>query len=120
MQSEKRIKISYEIITPESAEQGDAEERGWYDEEGILIEVDKFDKSIGMTIAEKAADTITQHPGEEGFQASCSDFYSGIWYTAYKTEYDYETGAVTNYSFHLYGFTEDEERAIYNILKGRK
>jgi len=120
MQNEKRIRISYEIITPESAEQGDAEERGWYDEEGILIEIDKFDKSIGMTIAEKAADTITQYPGEEGFEASSSEFHVGIWYTAYKTEYDYETGAVTNYSFHLYGFTEDEERAIYNILKGKK
>jgi hypothetical protein len=43
-----RVAITFEIITEESAAQGDAEERGWLNEEGVNVEPDFYDVDDAM------------------------------------------------------------------------
>lgn len=110
---EKRIKTAYEIITPESAEEGDAEERGWEDEEGELIE--PWDTEAGQTVVEAAIEWLsTRGP----FEAPQSQFRPGAWYISYGGQ-DAD-GSYTNYSYHLEGFTPEEEQQIYDGLKAER
>ena len=102
-----RIRTTYEIVTPESAEQGDAEDRGWIDEEGEEIE-----PSEEEGVAEVAAAWLR----DKGIaEASSSDFHPGIWYIGH-SEQDYSTGAEETHSYHLKGFTSDEEAEVYGLL----
>ena len=106
----KRIAISYEIITPESAEHGDAEERGWIDEEGVDITPDKFDIEDGLSAASKAVNFLR----DEGVvEASSSQFHPGVWYIGQDIP-NYKTGATEIRSYHLKGFTPEEEKIIYS------
>ena len=96
------IRKSYEIITPESAEAGEAEEQGWEDEDGTEY-----------TVAE--AIRLLRHT-----EPSSSRFHHGVWYSDADGDTDYRTGAVTRYSYHLNTkgkrgrFTVAQERAIYD------
>jgi hypothetical protein len=45
-----KVAITFEIITPESAEHGDAEERGWLDKEGTSVEPDFYDVGDAMDV----------------------------------------------------------------------
>lgn len=115
--SNPRIAIAYEIITPESAEAGDTEERGWIDEEGIDMTPDKYDIEDGLTAVDKAVEFL----GDEGSQildaeASSSHFHTGIWYTAYDVNQDFKTSETENRSYHLYGFKPEEEEAIFQRI----
>lgn len=92
------IRITYEVITPESAEDGDAAERGWTDEDGEKHSV------------QSAIELLTR---SHCVHASSSSFHAGIWYTDADPDADFETGAETSQSYHLSGFSEVEERAIY-------
>lgn len=110
------IRISYEVITPESAEMGDASERGWIDEEGVVIEPDADDiENAGATlwaVVNAAVDVI-------GYKRQPSNypFVPGFtWYTESDGDEDYATGAVTYRSYHLSGFTSEEEQEIYNVV----
>ncbi len=117
----RRIKISYQIVTPESAEQGDVEEIGWSDEEGIEIEPDEiaieyyegfFEAVVGMV-----EDLITDRSG--GVEASSSSYHTGLWYTGIDPICDrafIEKGEHRIESFHLDGFTELEQVAIFRKL----
>ena len=117
----RRIKISYEIVTHESAAEGDAAERGWIDEEGVEITPDEYDlddsegdelaavvklatKTIGGCV--EASDYPRCHPGH-------------TWYTDSDGTTDYQTGDNTRQSYHLEGFSPDEELAIYAALVGK-
>lgn len=90
------IRETYEIITPESAEEGDADERGWIDEEG------------------------TEHTFREayeackGAEASSSMFHTGLWYTHYGSQ-DMHTGGYENRSLHLEA-SERFQRRLYRAL----
>ena len=108
--TQKRIRISYEIITPESAEQGDVEERGWVEEEGIAVDPDEWDREI--TEVYKTA-IFLQDVGAT--EASSSHFHPGIWYTAYG-EMNLQDGSYKNLNYHLVGFTEEEEEEIYRRI----
>lgn len=86
-----RIRVSYEVVTPESAEQGDADERGWVDEEGAIY---------GLCEAET-------HLRNEGIQqASCypltADDVAHAWLTGFPST-DYRTGAETTHDYHIEG-----------------
>ena len=109
----KRIAITYEIITPESAEAGDAEDRGWIDEEGVDVTPDTYDMDEGVTAVVKAVEFLQN---EGAFDASSSFFHEGVWYTAYAVNQDFTTNNTENRSYHLRGFTLEEEEAIYQAL----
>ncbi|HXH93598.1 MAG TPA: hypothetical protein VNN25_18600 [Thermoanaerobaculia bacterium] len=75
-------KIAYEIITPESAEDGEAEERGWEEE--------------GSDIA-SLADTIRAASDHNWIEWSDSNIGPGSWLIS-EEEQDMHTGASTVYS----------------------
>jgi hypothetical protein len=108
-----RITETFEIITPESAEQGDAEERGYVDEEGVEIEPDDEDQTVA-----EAAIAFLQDKGAT--EASASHHTPGaadsIWYTAYDvnegTRDWYEKGHHENRSYHLKEFTPEQTTEI--------
>ena len=111
-EDKKRIAITYEIVTPESAEHGDAEERGWIDEEGVDMTPDKYDIDDGLTAVSKAVEFLRN---EGVVEASSSQFHQGVWYIGQEIP-NYKTGAVETRSYHLRGFTPKEEQAVYALM----
>lgn len=99
VESNKVIRTTYETWTPRDIEIGDTDDRGWIDEEG---------EPVGSV--EEAVDFLTNKNARD---ASSSHFHPGIWYTATE-EGD---NSITNYSFHLDGFTPEEEEQVFNSLK---
>lgn len=113
----KLIRTSYEIITYESAEDGDAEERGWIDEEGESMEPDQYDLEEGLTAVDIAVAFLQRNIGAEGMEASSSGPLSlNDWWTSYKYNEDYATGAIENRSYHPVGFTVEEINEINRRL----
>lgn len=108
------IRISYEVITPESAEIGEVSERGWIDEEGVVIEPDDGDiedaGSVLWAVVNAAVGVIGHRQQPSSYP--CSPGFT--WYTESDGDEDYATDAVTYKSWHLSGFTPEEEHAIYN------
>lgn len=92
------MRITYEIITPESAEHGDAAERGFVEprfnikvpiEEVMANSADWPDESLEWTLQE-----AEQFLGRGGMEDS------GRWFSACDPERDFQTGAETYYSLH--------------------
>jgi len=91
------IRTTFEIITEESAEQGNAEEQGWEDEKGK-----EYDLAEAISLL-------------QGCEPSATHFYPGVWYTSYG-EMDMFSGNYENLSYHLFNFTEDEQRQIFQAV----
>jgi hypothetical protein len=120
MGCERRIRITFQTVSEESAENGDFEETGWINEEGETVEPDDYDvdehgseSAAVVALAVKiigrgceASDYPTCHPGH-------------TWYTDCDGDTDYSDGSVTTQSYHLDGFSEEEELAIYAEIIGR-
>lgn len=108
----KLIKETFDIVTEESAAEGDMAEHGWIDEEGVSMEPDKYDQEEGITAAEKAADYLR----DRGV-AECSSWpwSFGSWYST-EPEPDYSTGDHETRHFHLEGFSKEEEKEVYCLL----
>lgn len=112
-----RIRITYNRITPESAEQGDFIESGWEDEEGVSTAPDKFDEEEGLT----AADLAVKYLRNEGaYETSSSAFHPGVWYSTGWRTIDYGTGEQVERNFHLAGFTEEQEREVWDKFHQRQ
>lgn len=118
------IKISYTRIVwvdPEDPD-GYEDEHGWIDEEGVEFEPDEYDLEEGMTpsesIVEQAAaflkDNYAVNP------SSAPGFHIGIWYSSDFEVTDYGTGEEEERSYHLYGFTPEEEEAIWREVTSRR
>lgn len=109
------IRISYEVITPESAELGEVAESGWIDEEGVNVDpdvdprIESADYRLWAVV--NAAVGVIGHKQQP---SSCPFAPGFTWYTETTGDEDYATGAVTYKSWHLSGFTPEEEQAIYN------
>ena len=104
-----RITTTYDIVTPESAEDGDVAESGWEDEVGHDCRPDDYDKDDGLlTPVHMAVAFLTD---------KCLDSGGGpeSYYEADGTT-DYRTGANTRLAFHLKGFLPDELDAIHAFL----
>lgn len=106
-----RIKVSYEIIHPSEEDVYPEIENGWVNEDGVPIEPDEDE-----TIAEAAAKMMKYDGATE---ASSSHFHTGIWYTSYG-DTDYQSGETENRSYHLYGFTPEEEAEVFELMKPRR
>lgn len=100
----RRITTSYEIVTPESAADGDSAENGWEDKKGETF--DDVDEAISWLRRKGAI-----HP-------SNSHFSKGTWYST-DEDMNVRTGAWTTYAFHLSGFSVEEQRTIFNAIRGR-
>ena len=111
----RRIKKTFEVVTPESAEHGDFAETGWEDEEGAAIEPDDLEVEEHGSGSEAAVALAVDHIGS-CVEPSSSDWHPRVWYTDADGDIDYRTGAEKRYSYHLEGFSAVEEEAIFNAL----
>lgn len=115
--AQKKITITYGIVTPESAEAGDFEETGWVDEEGDPMTPDSEERSEGVTAVDKAVEYLMDHhaiePSEAGKGASPR------WWTDDEYDVNYRTGAVESRDYHLEGFSEKERAEIDREMNRR-
>lgn len=115
----RRITKTFQTVTPESAEQGDFADSGWIDEVGTEIapddlDLEEYDDDELRAVVSLAVNEITS---EGGVEPSSSRWHSGVWYTSIDPDRDYSDGSETTYSYHLDGFSEAEEQAIFAELK---
>jgi len=93
-----KFNVTYEIVTPESAEHGDADERGFYLQNVSLSE---------------AIDAL-EHCHVE---ADCCPVSSPRWFTAYNVSEDYITGGIESRSLHLPdSITESSRMRIARLI----
>jgi len=114
----RKITVTYTVVAPESAEQGDYDDTGFTGEvweiEPTEDEIDDAGGFMLSAVVDLVADKIS------GVEASnYPDWRRGTWYTDTDADIDYRTGAETRKSYHLDGFTDDEEREIYRRLTAR-
>lgn len=90
------MRITYEIITPESAEHGDAEERGFVSPRyGMKVPIEEIndtdwpDSSLEWSVQQAAS-----------FLGTGSMEDSGRWFSSIDPDRNYQTGAETIYSLH--------------------
>lgn len=96
-----KIAVSYSKITDESAKDGDFSEVGWEDEDGR--EVDNVEEAVEFLQSEGV------------MEPSCSCPRVGVWYDT-EGQMDMYTGETTIRSYHLKGFTPEQELKIYKKL----
>lgn len=80
------------------------------------MNVDNSELKKGFTSVDKAILFLE----DQGVEASSSNFQSGVWYTAADEEIDFKTGAHTTYSYHLKGFTFEEEKEIFDFITNKR
>jgi len=105
----RRIRISYSTYTEDSIAAGDAEDHGWENEEGVEMDPDKWDIEDGKTAAQKATEFLNE---KGAIHPSSSHFHPGIWY--HDSNNDWRGNELIEYSYHLSGFTPEEEQEIFN------
>ena len=87
----KRFHVTYEIVTPESAEHGDAAERGFVGPYGLQFELD----TNGPTLRDDCAMCLREAIDHMSAVEDC-----GQWFAECDGRTNYKTGAETRYSFH--------------------
>lgn len=113
-----RVRVTFEIVTPESAEDGDTAETGWIDEIGTTFDAsdtDDDEPSIGTAVAR----FITRAGGH----VEPSDWppevtpHRAPWFTQSDPDRDFRTGAEERHSYHVEGLTADEWRDLFVALR---
>lgn len=112
-EDDPRIRVTFETVTEESARDGEVAERGWEDEEGEpMLDEDDPDRE---EVVENAVEYLTSNGATE---PSSSAFHRGVWYRQTDADINYRTGAARYRSYHLVGFTAEEEREVFEELFG--
>ena len=123
------ILVSFEKWTPEDVEHGAPSESGWVEPSGPWyyeatdpgykgepVEPDAYDIDAAEDAGlDPVVWTALEMMGSD-LEPSSYPFSRGTWYTEYTAEEDFGTGEIENRSYHLEGFTEAQEKAIYNKL----
>jgi Zn-dependent M16 (insulinase) family peptidase len=107
------IKTTYQTITPESSEDGDYADHGWEDEDGESMIPDDYDIDEGITAIDKAVKFLNNKGATE---PSSSEYHQGLSYSTPDPDRNYTTGEETYYSYHLSGFTPNEEYEIWKKI----
>ena len=107
----ERFAITYEIVTPESAADGDVAERG-------------FCSPGGWKHEDRAMHTLRDaiHAAERSYSKHGSGFEdSGFWWTTVDGDQNYRTGEETTYAIHPpKHITPSSYARITRLLTGRK
>lgn len=120
-----RIITTYQTVSPESAEAGDFEDSGFItggnnktddSDEGESMEVDKDFDDEDATVVSK---TIAFLKDKGATNPSSSHFGGNIWYSD-GGDTDYQTGEEETRSYHLEGYTEAEEKEIFEAMTKRR
>jgi hypothetical protein len=101
----RTIRVYEEIITHESAENGDYESSELYRE----IEIDSEEDCVFE--ARREIESFGH------VEPSSFPFCVGSWYRTTDADVDYLTNDRAYYTIHLDGFTDEEEESIYDLLK---
>ncbi len=107
----KSISVNYSRVTPESAEEGEPSETGHL--ETVPITLDEYDREEGLTEADLVVKVLKN---EGAMYPSSTAFHRGVWYTTESQVIDYGTGEEEERSFHLKGFSQVEERDVFNTI----
>lgn len=106
--------VTYDVVTPESAEYGDAAERGFASPGGWKQE----DRPEPVTLREalRAAGSRGGGPSRRGYGfEDC-----GRWFATVDADQDYRTGEETTYAIHPpKGITPSSYRRVSRLLTGR-
>lgn len=84
-----RFKVTYDIVTPESAERGDIESAGFIGADGLPAAMLNSERPPAMTLAQAA----------RLIDSSCLED-SGFWFSEADGRQNYRTGAVERRSIH--------------------
>lgn len=132
----RQIFLTYDLVTPESAEQGDTSEHGFmspgnYDHPmdpecvGAAFEAWKAENVVPCWEEETDDDlSPVEHAirflRSGGYsEPSSSVFHAGVWYSWADRESDYRSGESRGQSAHLEGFTVAEQREIWIAISGK-
>jgi hypothetical protein len=113
------IDIAYEVVSPESAAEGDVEERGIYEADIDMAPEVKDEIAYSEALVDKTIKFIEDFKKRSGgdlIEPSSSQFHEGVWYTIYNL--DYKEGKEMSYSIHLNGYNTEEQKRIYDSVKG--
>lgn len=116
------VVFTYSMTTPESVEEGDYAEHGYYYPGGYYDEYSKVtDHAFYLLPARSVSEVVSMIEEQLGTrpEPSSSHFHPGVWYTQVDGDQDYRTGEVTYKSAHLKGFTPREEAWIFTALTGK-
>lgn len=125
MKNHPGFHVTFDTVTPESAEVGESHRSGWWDTGGHLIEDpmakpyepaflfdqddyehDDLDEAIVEWACAVLRDNGAYHPNCYPPQHATS------WGTEGNEVIDYNTGETIRKSFHFHGFTEEQIKAI--------
>lgn len=108
------VLVTYDVVTPESAEDGDVAERGWL--EPILITREDLDEDDPSWVDATLRVLRNEHVGA----VEADSYGHGViprWFTEADGDENYATGAVTRRSFHPEGYTREELVALGKALR---
>ena len=115
----KSISVFYEVMSWPEDEEGERAEQPETEgghERNVPIVLDEYDREEGVTYVDRAAELLRD---EGAIEPSSFPFSPGTWYTT-EWDSDWSTGDEEQNSFHLNGFTEEEEREIYDRVVNRR
>lgn len=110
------IKISYQTWDEDSAKNGEYSDIGWESEDGIEMDLDEYDIENGETIVTK---TVKFLIGEGATEFSSSSFDPRGWYMWADVKRDKYSGEWRLQNYHLYGYTNEEKKEIYDLMANR-
>lgn len=113
--AKRRIAVYLQTMTPDDVETGDVP-NAEHDED-IDIALDAIDRKEGLTVADLAAKVLK----DAGARPSSSNFHRGVWYETEWSVTDYSTGEEEQKTFHLKGFSPEEEGLVYlKVTRGKR
>jgi len=114
--AKRRIAVYLQTMTPDDVEAGDVPDAEHDDD--IEIALDAIDRKEGKTVADLAAKVLLDAGAT---QTSSGRFHRGVWYETEWSVTDYSTGEQEQRSFHLKGFSPEEEGLVYlKVTRGRR
>lgn len=109
---EKYIKVYATLWTYDDIEAGESSDN--WEEDTVDCTPDQYDIDDRLNHADIAAAYLNR---EGYFDTSTYPFQPGTWYSLMSE--DYRSGDSTEYTAHLHGFTEEEEKYIYSKTRGK-
>lgn len=104
----------YDVFISHDEDNPDGEPYDKNEHEPVEIFVDEYDEEDGRTLADVAVAHLTS---EGAAHASSSHFHTGVWYLSDSRLMN--DGTYEESTWHLKGFTPEEEAQIFKDITGR-
>jgi hypothetical protein len=112
--------FTYQKVTPESAENGDVSEHGFYQPGGWFYPL----TDSGHKLNKQDYQTVLMTPGELKDLLREAERHgifedSGRWFSSVDPQQDFRTGEETYFSLHFDGITQSTYKRISRVLQGK-